>query len=475
MDKLNTDVLVIGSGPGGYPAAIRAAQLGNSVIIVEKGLIGGECLNWGCIPSKALISASNFFHKLKKKSQIMGIQVNETNLDYGVTQEWKRGIQNKLITGIKQLLKGNQVTTIGGVAKFLDQHLAKVKKTDGTETTIQFNNAIIATGTEFIQIPKFKIDNEFVLSAKGLLEHEKIPKNLVVIGGGIIGLELGTTFAKFGSNVTIVELLPDILPGVDTQLSRMLIRNLKDLGIKLYTSSTAMEYIKNSEKGPYVKIKNDKGENTILADKILLSIGKKADTSDLNLKATGVKLNEKGFIIINRKQQTNIPTIFAVGDCTGPPFLAHRATKQGIVAAEVLSGLASESDFKAIPGAIFTDPEIAYAGMSEKEAKKAGFEVKTGRASFSTSARALTHLSTTGYVKVISDAKTEEILGVQIIGPEATDLISEAVLALEMGATLEDIALSVHPHPTLPEMLMEASEAALGKAIHQINPKPDNM
>ena len=471
MGKMKTDVLVIGSGPGGYPAAIRAAQLGNSVIVVEKGLIGGECLNWGCIPSKALISASSFYHKLKTKSQKMGIQIEETNLDFRITQEWKRSVQTKLISGIKQLLKGNQISTIGGEAKFLEEHLVEVKKADESKTIIEFNYAVIATGTKFIQIPKFQIDDNYVLSAKGLLEQENIPKNLVVIGGGVIGLELGTVFAKFGSKVTIVELLPNILPGVDIQLTRLLMRTLNDLGIKLYTSSTAIEHFKNSDNKTYVKIKNEKGETDILADKILLSIGKKAETLDLNLKAAGVKLNDKGFLIINSKQQTNIPSIFAVGDCTGPPFLAHKATKQGIVAAEVLSGLASESDFKAIPVAIFTDPEIAYVGMSEKEAKNAGFEVKTGRAPFSTSARALTHLAVTGYVKVISNAKTEEILGVQIMGPEATDLISEAVLALEMGATLEDIALSVHPHPTLPEMFMEASEAALEKAIHQVNVK----
>ena len=368
-------------------------------------------------------------------------------------------------------MKGNQISTIDGEAKFLEEHLVEVKKADGSKTIIEFNYAVIATGTKFIQIPKFKIDDKYVLSAKGLLEQENIPKNLVVIGGGVIGLELGTVFAKFGSKVTIVELLPNILPGVDIQLTRLLMRSLKELGITLYTSSTAIEHFKNSENNTYVKIKNEKGERDILADKILLSIGKKAETSDLNLKAAGVNVDDKGFITINSKQQTNIPSIYAVGDCTGPPFLAHKATKQGIVAAEVLSGLASESDFKAIPVAIFTDPEIAYVGMSEKEAEKAGFEVKTGRAPFSTSARALTHLAATGYVKVISDAKTEEILGVQIMGPEATDLISEAVLALEMGATLEDIALSVHPHPTLPEMFMEASEAALEKAIHQVNVK----
>ncbi|PWI47089.1 dihydrolipoyl dehydrogenase [Candidatus Heimdallarchaeota archaeon B3_Heim] len=468
METKETEVLVIGAGPGGYPAAIRAAQMGMKVILVEKGFIGGECLNWGCIPSKALISAASFFHKISHDAPKMGITVEGAKLDFSILQEWKMGIQNKLIKGIKQLLKGNGVTTIKGTAHFETPGIVKVILEDESQICIKYKDAILATGSAFISLPKFKIDEQAILSAKGLLSLKEVPQELAIIGGGVIGIELGTLFAKLGTSVSIIELLPEILPGVDTPIKRLLGMKAKQLGITIYTSTVATDYTVKKNGKINIKIKTKKGAQELSADKILLAIGKKAQTEDLDLSVLNIQLDEKGYLIVNEKQQTSTSGVYAVGDCTGPPFLAHRATKQGIVAAEVIAGLPSESDFQTIPIAIFTEPEVSYAGLSETQAKQAGFDVITGRAAFGTSARAMTHLAEDGYVKVIADKTTNQLLGVQIIGPDASDLISEVALALEMGATVEDLSLTVHPHPTLPEMIMEAADAALNKAIHQV-------
>ncbi len=468
MNLIETDVLVIGSGPGGYPAAIRSAQLGKKVVIVEKEYIGGECLNWGCIPSKALISAAKFFHKLKYDAPKMGIRVKEVELDFTTLQAWKTGIQTKLINGIKQLLTRNGVTTVLGTAKFEKHGEVTVTNEDGTKNTVKYSEVILATGTTFISLPNFKIDEKKILSAKGLLSVKEIPGNLLIIGGGVIGLELGTLFAKLGSIVTIVELLPEILPGVDLPIKRLISAKIKQLGVSIFTSATSKGYSpqKNGKLSVEIETKSEKKKITV--DKVLLAVGKKAQIEDLNLSVLNLKIDNKGYIVVNEKQQTSIQGIYAVGDCTGPPFLAHRATKQGIIAAEVLNGLPSESDFQTIPVAIFTEPEISYAGLTEKQAKDAGFDVITGRAAFGTSARAMTQLVEDGYVKVVADRTTNQLLGVQIVGPDASDQISEIALALEMGATLEDLSLTVHPHPTLPEMIMEAADAALDKAIHQV-------
>ena len=308
------------------------------------------------------------------------------------------------------------------------------------------------------------------MSAKGALELDHVPKEFLIIGGGIIGLELGSVFLKFGSKVTVVELLDEILPGIDPSLIRVVKKRLRQEGVKFYTAASAKQW---SKKGDHMEVevesKSD-GKLTVTANKILLSVGKKASTQNLGLEAAGVKTDQRGFIITNIKQQTNVSTIYAVGDCTGMPFLAHRAMKQGTVAAEVIAGLPSESDFKSMPGAIFTEPEIAFTGLSEEEAAKQGYEVVTGRVPFAINAKAQAHQMSDGFVKVIMDKKTELLLGIAMVGPDVSNLISEGSLAIEMGSTVEDIALTIHPHPTLPEVLNEACEAALGKAVHIMNP-----
>ncbi len=468
---LKPDVLVIGAGPGGYPAAIRAAQLGLDVIVVDKGHIGGECLNWGCIPSKALITAVNFYHKLKTEVNEWGITVKEATVDFQKLQQWKTDVQTRLINGIRQLFKANGVKLLIGTASFLSREQVEVKLEDGSTEIIEPRNVIIATGAGFISIPGFEIDEEHVLSAKGVINLDHIPTRLLCIGGGVIGLELGTVFAKLGSEVTIVELLPEILPSVDPTLVRVLKTKLRKLGVTIYTESKATKWEKNADGTLKVTVETKKkGTIVVEADKILLSVGKLAVTKDLNLDRAGIETDRRGFIKVNERQQTNVPHIYAIGDCTGEPFLAHRATKQGLIAAEVIAGHQAAYDFKAMPGAIFTDPEIAFAGMNENEAKEAGHEVMTGRFPFAASGRAQTQGDDLGFVKVIAEKDSGVLLGIQIVGPHASELISEAALALEMGATLEDLAWTVHPHPTLPETLMEAAEAAYGKAIHIANP-----
>ncbi|MCE7734854.1 MAG: dihydrolipoyl dehydrogenase [Candidatus Heimdallarchaeota archaeon] len=462
------DVVIIGAGPGGYPAAIRASQLGKKVAIIDKGTIGGECLNWGCIPSKAMISAANFYYKAKTESNQMGITIDTISVDFPKLKSWKQSIQDKLIGGIKQLLKANKIKTILGTAKLLNRNQLSITLNEGGEQIIDFDSLIIATGTQFISLPGFEIDETFILSSKGLFDLDKLPEELICVGGGIIGIELGTVFAKLGSNVKVVELLPQLLTGIDKRLVRQVDKKLKTLGVEVYTEAMGKSYsIKNGKINLIIETKN--GEKVITGDKILLSVGKKASTESLGLEIAGVKLDQKGFIIVDQQQKTNIPNIYAIGDCTGLPFLAHKATKQGIIASEVIAGKNSIADFKSIPSAIFTDPEIAIAGLTEAEAKEKGLDVMIGQAAFAASGRAMSIMEEDGFVKVISDANDGVLLGVEIVGPHASDLISEAALALEMGATVEDIGFTVHPHPTLPEMLMEAAEAIEGKAIHVPN------
>ncbi|MCY3413675.1 MAG: dihydrolipoyl dehydrogenase [Candidatus Heimdallarchaeota archaeon] len=458
------DVLVIGAGPGGYPAAIRASQLGKSVLIVDKGNIGGECLNWGCIPSKALISAANFYHKLSHQAKEMGIYADNVHVNMKELVAWKQSIQDTLITGIKQLLKSNKVDLKIGTISFTGSNTAKINE---SEEIISFSSAIIATGASFISIPGFEIDEERILSSKGLLSLEEVPEELVCIGGGIIGLELGTVFAKLGSKVKIVELLPQLMTGVEKRLVNVVKKKLTDMGVEIYLNSMA----KSLTRGEKLELQIDtNGEiTTITADKILLSIGKRASTSELGLETIGVETDNRGFIKVDEQMRTNLNHIYAIGDCTGMPFLAHRATKQGIVAAEVLGGLDSSFNYDSIPGAIFTDPEIAFIGISENEAKEQGINVVVGQASFAGSGRALSQQEGNGFVRIISNADTKAIIGIEMVGPHVSDLISEASLAYQNGLTPHNIGETIHPHPTLPEMFLEAAEAIEQKAIHVPN------
>lgn len=457
------DVLVIGAGPGGYVAAIRVAQLGRQVLLVDRDKLGGECLHYGCIPSKALISAANLLERIRRAGEL-GIEVNVTKIDLSKLQAWKSSIVTRLMGGIVQLCKGNRVDVVHGVGKFLSARQVQIATQEGIEI-VEASNVIIATGSRPVQLPGLELDGVTILGSREALELQSVPERLLVVGGGVIGLEIGTLYAKLGSHVTVVEILDQLLPGVDKDLVRVVQRKLEKLGVKVHLKSKVQQVQKL---GTHIRvaIAEEQGEFELEVDKVLVSVGRRPNTEGLGLEEAGVAVDERGFIRVDRRQRTNIPEIHAIGDVAGPPFLAHKASREGIVAAEVIAGLPSEADYRALPDAVFTDPEIATVGLSESTAREKGHDYVVGRFPFSALGRALTAGESEGFVKVISEKEGGVILGVQIVGPDASGLISEAALAIEMGATAEDLALTIHPHPTLPESLMEAAEATMGKAIH---------
>jgi len=454
------DSVVIGSGPGGYVAAIRLGQLGKETILVEKEKLGGVCLNIGCIPSKALIRVAKLKKQIESGKQI-GIEVSDLTVDFAKVQAWKQSVVDKLVSGIDYLCKANNVKIIKGTGKFKGPHLLEVAVTSGNET-IETKNVIIATGSRYFDLPGFRFDGARVISSTEALSLQEPPKNLVVIGGGVSGLELGTMYAQLGTKVTVIEMLDQLLPGTDIDLVGVVERSLRRLGIQYHVKSKAKEY----RDGKVYAVLEDGKEASFEADKVLVAVGRRPNSDQIGLETVGVKMDSHGFIQVNKKMETNVPEIYAIGDVVGPPMLAHKASKEGIVAAETIGGLNSEADFRAIPGVVFTDPEIATVGLTESQAKEKGYDPIVGKFPFTALGRAMIAGETEGFAKIVADKESSLVLGVHIVGNEASDLISEAVLAVEMGATLEDIGLTVHPHPTLPEAIMEAAEAAQGKAIH---------
>lgn len=459
--------IVIGSGPGGYVAGIRLGQLGINAAVIEKEHYGGVCLNWGCIPSKALIQAGHVYHNAKDGEE-MGIQVGDIDIDAVKLQAWKDKIVDKMTGGVKTLLKGNKVDMIDGEARFTGPNTVEVKR--GNETmSIAFDSAIVATGATPFILPGWGIDEERIVTAKGAVNLKEIPARMLVVGGGIIGMELGCCYQNFGTEVTVVEALGDILTGVDKDLARLVKRRFKGAGGTIHVNAMA----KSAErKGDVVKVTFESEGQTHEEefDVVLLSIGFKPLSKDLGLDTAGVQLDEKGFITIDHQMRTNVSNIYAIGDVTGPPFLAHRASKQGEVAAEVIAGHPAAWDVVAMPSAIFTDPEIATVGLTEEQAKEQGVAYELGKFSFAANGRAMA-MGGDGFAKVLIDPDKKIVLGVGIVGPNASDLISEVALGMEMGAVAEDIGLTVHPHPTLPEVLNEAMKASLGEAIHALNRK----
>jgi len=457
------DALVIGAGPGGYVAAIRLAQLGKKTILIDRDRLGGECLNYGCIPSKALIHAANLYENISKSNSI-GISVTDAKVNVEKLQEWKSAVVSKLRNGIATLCKGNNIEVIFGEASFETANSVSVRTSDGVET-VQSDKIIIATGSKPIELPSLKFDGKRIISSKEALELSSIPEELSIIGGGAIGLEIGILYAKFGSKLTVIELTDQLLPGTDADLVQIVSRTLRRLGAKILLKSKVVEY-EDAGKGIKIRVETPNGPESHEADLVLVSVGRRPRIDGLAIEKAGVEVTEKGFIKVDKQLRTSTPSIFAIGDVVGPPFLAHKASREGIVAAEVIAGQNSELDYRALPSAIFTSPEIATVGLSEAQLQKEGRAITIGKFPLAALGRALTNDDTEGFVKVIADAETDEVLGVEVVGGGASDLISEAALAIEMGATSEDFALTIHPHPTLPEGIMEAAEAVKGRAIH---------
>ncbi|MFC6731443.1 dihydrolipoyl dehydrogenase [Haladaptatus sp. DYSN1] len=464
-----TDVLVIGAGPGGYVAAIRAGQLGLDVTMVEKNAYGGTCLNYGCIPSKALISATDVAHNAAN-AEDMGIHADPV-VDMQGMVAWKDGVVDQLTGGVEKLMKANGVNLMQGTAEFAGENTVRVAhggEGQGSES-IEFDSCIIATGSRPFQIPGFEFDGEHVLSSREALALDEIPEKLVVVGAGYIGMELSTVFAKLGTDVTIVEMLDDALPGYETDVARVVKKKAEALGIEFHFGEAAKEWREEAD-GMTVVTENEDGEQSeFKADKTLVAVGRSPVTDTLNLEAVGLEPNEKGFLETDEQCRTDVGHIYAIGDVAGEPMLAHKASKEGHVAAEVIAGEPSALDYQAIPAAVFTDPEIGTVGMTQEEASEAGFDVAVGKFPFTASGRALSTGHTDGFVRVVADEESGFILGAQIVGPEASELIAELALAIEMGATIEDLTATIHTHPTLAEAVMEAAANAKGEAIHTLN------
>jgi dihydrolipoamide dehydrogenase len=454
--KIGTEVIILGGGPGGYVAAQRAAQLGKDVVLVEAEELGGTCLNHGCIPSKALISVGDLVHKVKE-SQERGVTVTGIEIDFAKTQEWKQNkVVKRLTTGVSSLMKAGQVEVVRGKAKFIDQHTVEIDLNDGGNAVYTFKHAIIATGSVAVDPKFFPLDGESVVDSRGALAFTEVPKNLVVVGGGYIGVELGIAYAKLGSNVTIVEAMEQLLPGTDPDLIAVLMRKLRRLKVTVMLNAKASGGLQDGK----VKVEDSDGKtHEIAADKVLVAVGRRPFTDGLVMENAGVKADEKGFIPVDSQMKTNVSHIYAIGDVCSPVMLAHKASAEGRTAAEAIGALPSHTDWQTVPAVIFTDPEIAYVGLTEKQAKEQGYEVAVSKQMFAAIGRALTVGETDGLVKLVADQKTGVLLGAQMVGPEVSELIGEVTLAIEMGALVEDLALTPHYHPTLSEGILEAAHA----------------
>ncbi|HET6205107.1 MAG TPA: dihydrolipoyl dehydrogenase [Planctomycetota bacterium] len=461
MPPREFDAVVVGAGPAGYVCAIRLAQLGKKVAVVERDSLGGCCLNVGCIPSKALIAAGSFFDRLKRAPE-MGIEVSGARVDLAKMVAWKDSIVAKLTGGIGSLFRNHKIESVKGTATLKSRSEVEVKGGAGAET-LRARALVLATGSEPIPLKEFPW-GEAVWSSTEALAPKALPKRLLVIGGGYIGLELGTFYAKVGAQVTVVEMTAALLPGTDPDLSAVVARTLKKRGVAVHLNARAAGY-EQTAAGLRVEIEAAGKKTAIECDRILSTVGRRPCSTGLGLEALGVR-TEKGFVAVDPRRETSVPGVFAIGDLAGQPMLAHKGSKEGVVAAEAIAGRRAAFDARAIPAVIFTDPEIASVGLTETEAKGKGFDPVVGRFPFAASGRAMSLGETEGFVKVVADRGTDAVLGVHMVGPEVTELVAEAALAIEMGATAEDLALTIHAHPTLPETIMEAAEAVHGAAIH---------
>ncbi|TVQ79039.1 MAG: dihydrolipoyl dehydrogenase [Bradymonadales bacterium] len=466
------DAVVIGAGPGGYVCAIRLAQLGSSVALIDRDELGGTCLNWGCIPSKALIHVGHLYETLEHQASEMGIEFTNLKVDFKKTQAWKDSVVSKLTQGIGGLCKRHGIDVFMGTASFLSDKEIQVELNDSKKKEkFQFEKAVIATGSSSTSLPGIEIDKKTVITSKEALNLSSIPKKMVLIGGGYIGMELGCFYSMMGTEVTVLEYADQILGGTDADIAAVVEKAMKKRGASIHTGFK-VEGVDKKAKKVLVRGSSKSGEEkTFETDLVLVSVGRKPYLEALNLEKAGVKTNDRGFISVNSSLQTNQTRIYAIGDVTEGPALAHRASHEALVAAAHLAGDSkAQLDYKVIPAAIFTEPEVASVGISEKEAKEKGLNVKVAKFPFAALGRALANHRSEGFVKIIGDAKNNDLLGVHIVGQDAGNLIAEAALAIEMGASVEDLALTIHTHPTYPEAIMEAAESYYGHAIHVFQP-----
>ncbi|WP_414836759.1 dihydrolipoyl dehydrogenase [Candidatus Nanohalococcus occultus] len=459
------ELVVIGAGPGGYTAAIRAAQKDMDVVVIDKEEVGGICLNHGCIPAKALIHASKYRADLKHWDEI-GIHTKELEVDFESIQEWKEEVVEKLDTGIEQLFEAHNIEYKQGYARFIDEETVRVEEEHDAEN-VKFEKAIIATGSRPIEIPGFEFDKERVISSRDLLQLEEVPDEIVVIGGGYIGMEAVTKFCKFGSTVKVLEAQDRVLSGFDEEIVDHIRETSACYGDEIYTGVTAKEAVPEGEKVT-VKAETD-GENIeVEGDYVLVAVGRTPELAldGLNIEKAGVETTENGFVDVDEQLRSSNENIFAIGDCAGQPMLAHKAYREGKVAAEAAAGKNTAFDSQYIPKVAYTDPEIAAVGMTPMEAEEQFESTKVGKFKFSASGRALTANKPDGFVRVVA-RESGKLEGVQIVGPHASDIIAEATLALEMQGYLDDVANTIHAHPTFPEVFSEACEDAMDESIHK--------
>ncbi len=457
------DAIILGAGPGGYPCAIRLGQLKKKVLVAEAHYVGGLCLNWGCIPTKALSYAAEMTDNFKKARR-MGFKIDVQGFDINVMRNWKEGVVKRLRTGIEFLFKTNDVDLKQGFGKIISENQVEVEK-DGEKENFETNTIIIATGTEVIPLPGLDFDNQYIINTDDALELKEIPEKLLVIGAGASGLEMATIYEHLGSKVTVVEIMEQILPGMETELCQNLQKILTKSGLVIYCNAQVVGYEKR-ENRLEVTIKKSDGEMKEIFDKILVTVGRRP--TDNAFKDIGIKTDTKGYIVIDETLRTSSKNIFAIGDVVGPPLLAHKATKQGTAVAEIISGSKKTLEPSIIPSCVFTIPPLSSVGLTEKEALAQGYKVKTGKFPYRASGKALSMGETEGFVKIVGE-ENGALLGLHILGAESSSLIGEGIIALDKGMSVADLTASIHPHPTLTEIIHEAAENFYKKAIHISN------
>lgn len=455
---IDLDTVVIGSGPGGYVAAIRAAELGQKVTVIERRFIGGVCLNVGCIPSKALIEASHHY-QYAINSQLMGINSTDVKVDFNQTQVWKQSVVNRLTGGVASLFKKHKIDVLWGDAYLKDDHSLRVIHDDRAQT-YNFNNLIIATGSHPIEIPNFKFENR-VIDSTGALSLPSIPKELVVVGGGYIGCELASAYANFGTHVSILEGTGQILSNYEEDLVRVVEKHFGKQNVDIYTNSLAKK-AEQTDHNVKVTFEKDGKTNELIADYCIVAVGRKPNTKDLGLEQAGIKLNDRGLVEVDNQSRTTVPHIYAIGDIVPGFALAHKASYEGKVAAEAISGKDSIVDYHAMPAVCYTDTAIATTGLTMGEAKEQGLDVAKAQFPFAANGRAIAMASTSGFIRLVYTKKDRIIVGGQVVGVHASDLISELTLAIESGNTVDDLALTIHPHPSISEAVQDAADIGIG-------------